>query len=80
MDLSVNGGSKAIILAVILVVFGVVGWRMGAPDSFQAALSDAGLAREPAPAPAPTLVPGAPPAPETPQQPQQPNPNESASH
>jgi len=95
MNLTMNSGGKLVVLAVILVIFGVVGWRVGAPDSFQAALADAGLAHQTAPAPAPALVPGAPPEtppqqtpeqtpPQSPQQnPQQPpqsNPNDSASH
>ena len=71
MDLTVHSGGKLVILAVIVVIFGVVGWRMGSPDTFQAALADAGLAHQAAPAPAPALVPGtaepAPaPAPQTP--------------
>ena len=62
MDLTMSGTGKVVILAVILAVFAVVGWRVGAPDSFQAVLADAGIAHQAPPpaAPAPTLVPGAP--------------------
>ncbi|GEM_PF-6076034 len=65
MDLTMNSGGKLIILAVIVAIFGIAGWRMESPDSFHAALADAGLARQAAPAPAPAMVPGTPaPAPD----------------
>ena len=85
MDMTMSGTGKVVILAVILAIFAVVGWRMGAPESFQAVLADAGIAH-PAPppaAPAPTLVPGAPaqdPAPQSPQSPAPDSSGSSASH
>ncbi len=75
MELTVSTYTKLGVLAVILVIFAVVGWRVGAPNDFQSTLASAGLAQQPpaatAPAPAPaTQEPSAPAAaPQTPAQP-----------
>lgn len=82
MDLTMSSTGKVVVLAVILAVFAVVGWRVGAPNSFQAVLADAGIAHQaPAPAaPAPTLVPGAPAQAPTPQSPAPDSGDSSTSH
>jgi hypothetical protein len=52
MDLTMSSFGKLITLAVILVVFGVVGWRVGAPASFNATLAGTGMVTPAAAAPA----------------------------
>jgi len=55
MDVDISKGTKLSVFVVIIAVFAVVGWRVGAPDSFNKTLADAGLVQQaPAPAPVPT--------------------------
>ena len=54
MELTASTFTKLGVLAVILAIFAVVGWRVGAPEDFQRTLASAGLAQQsPAAAPAP---------------------------
>lgn len=82
MDMTMSGTGKVVILAVILAIFAVAGWRVGAPNSFQAVLADAGIAHQAPPpaAPAPTLVPGTPAQDPTSQPPAPDSSDSSASH
>ena len=74
MDLTMSSASKVITLAAIVLVFAVVGWRVGAPQSFQTALSEAGIGAPPAPVTASAVpTPGQP-------APAQPQGDSSASH
>ena len=75
MDVDISKGTKLSVFVVIVAVFAVVGWRVGAPDSFNKTLADAGLAQQasapasapaPAPAPVPEQEPAAPAAPAQP--------------
>jgi len=67
MDLTMSNASKAITLTLILLVFAFVGWRVGAPQSFQTALSEAGIGAPPAPITAATTPAPDQPAPAQPQ-------------
>lgn len=58
MDTDISKGTKLSVFVVILAVFAVIGWRVGAPDSFNHTLASAGL-EQPAPAPAPAQAPAA---------------------
>jgi len=79
MDLTMSSASKAITLAIILVVFALVGWRVGAPQSFQTALAQAGIGAPPAPVTAAAAPTPATPIPDQPA-PAQPQGDSSASH
>ena len=58
MDVDISKGTKLSVFVVIVAVFAVVGWRVGAPDSFNKTLADTGLVQQaPAPVPTPAAVP-----------------------
>ena len=65
MDLTMSSGGKAAVFVVILMIFGVAGWSIGAPESFHTALADAGV-EQPAPPPAPPALTAPAPAPQQP--------------
>lgn len=56
METDASNITKIVVLAAILAVFAIIGWRLGAPDDFNKLLADAGLAH-PAPAAAPAAAP-----------------------
>lgn len=62
MELDISSVTKLGILAAILALFAVAGWRLGAPENFNRTLADAGIERQ-APAPAPAMGPATPAAP-----------------
>lgn len=79
MDLTMSSVGKLITLAAIVVVFAIAGWRIGAPQSFQTALADAGIGAQPAPVAAPATA-GPPAAPAEEPAPAQPQSDSSAGH
>jgi len=87
METTMSSVGKLVTLAAIAVVFAIAAWRLGAPQSFQTALADAGIGAKPvvaAPAPAPAPAVSAPATSEAPPAaqtaPAQPQSDSSAGH